>query len=186
VWHPTAVARKVALLRGINVGAGNRLSMARLRELMEGLGYEGVETLLQSGNVAFAAGEPAAESERRIAGALREQDGLEVPVLVRTRAQLAAVVKRDPLREQATNPKAYHVVFLSQRPDAKRVREVDPERYRPELFEQHGREIFVWWPDGAHRARLTHSFWERKLGVTATARNWNTVEKLLELAGRPG
>jgi uncharacterized protein (DUF1697 family) len=180
------MARKVALLRGINVGRNNRLPMPRLRELMESLGYENVETLLQSGNVAFASGAAASESERRIAEALRKQDGLEVPVLVRTRAQLAAVVKRNPLRDHASNPKLHHVVFLSERPDAKRVRAVDPERYRPELFAQHGREIYVWWPDGAHRAKLTHGFWERTLGVTATARNWNTVEKLLELTGRPG
>jgi uncharacterized protein (DUF1697 family) len=125
------MARKVALLRGINVGSKNRISMARLRELMEGLGYEQIETLLQSGNVAFAGGEAAAESERRIAEALRRDDGLEVPVLVRTRAQLDAVVKRNPLREHVTNPKFHHVVFLSEKPDAKRLRAVDRDSYRP-------------------------------------------------------
>ena len=68
----------------------------------------------------------------------------------------------------------------------KLVAAVDPADYEPEMFELHGRELFMWWPAGVHKARLTHSFWERKLKVTATARNWNTVERLLELAGRDG
>ena len=107
-------------------------------------------------------------------------------MLVRTRAQLAAVVKRNPLREHADNPKHHHVVFLSARPDPKLVAAVDPADYEPEMFRLHGRELFMWWPAGVHKARLTHSFWERKLKVTATARNWNTVERLLELAGTDG
>jgi uncharacterized protein (DUF1697 family) len=158
------VTRQIGLLRGINVGGRNRVPMAELRELMEALGYTGVETLLQSGNVAFGSKEPAATSERRIAERLHDQMGLDIKVLVRTRAELAAVVKRDP----------------------KLVAAVDPADYEPELFRLHGRELFMWWPAGAHKARLTHSFWERKLKVTATARNWNTAERLLELAGTDG
>jgi uncharacterized protein (DUF1697 family) len=99
---------------------------------------------------------------------------------------LAAVVKRNPLGEHADNPKHHHVVFLSARPDPKLVAAVDSADYEPEMFRLHGRELFMWWPAGVHKARLTHSFWERKLKVTATARNWNTVERLLELAGSDG
>jgi uncharacterized protein (DUF1697 family) len=180
------VTRQIGLLRGINVGGRNRIPMAQLRELMEALGYTGVETLLQSGNVAFGSTEPAATSERRIAKRLHDQTGLDVKVLVRTRAELAEVVKRNPLREHADNPKHHHVVFLSDRPDPKLLAAVDPADYAPEMFQLHGRELFMWWPAGAHKARLTHSFWERKLKVTATARNWNTVERLLELASTDG
>jgi len=180
------MTREVGLLRGINVGGRNRVPMAQLRELMEALGYTGVETLLQSGNVVFGSKQPAATSERRIAQRLHDETGLDIKVLVRTRAELAAVVKRNPLADHADNPKHHHVVFLSARPDPKLVAAIDPSDYAPEMFEVHGRELFMWWPAGAHKARLTHSFWERKLKVTATARNWNTVERLLELAGRDG
>jgi uncharacterized protein (DUF1697 family) len=112
------VTRQVGLLRGINVGGRNRVAMAQLRELMEALGYTGVETLLQSGNVVFGSKQPAATSERRIAKRLHAETGLDIKVLVRTRAELAAVVKRNPLGEHADNPKHHHVVFLSARPQA--------------------------------------------------------------------
>jgi uncharacterized protein (DUF1697 family) len=180
------MTRQIGLLRGINVGGKNRVPMAQLRELMEALGYTGVETLLQSGNVVFGSNEPAATSERRIARRLRDETGLDIKVLVRTRAELAAAVKRNPLGKHADNPKHHHVMFLSARPDPELVAAVDPADYEPEMFELHGRELFMWWPAGAHNARLTHSFWERKLKVTATARNWNTVQRLLEMAASEG
>jgi uncharacterized protein (DUF1697 family) len=108
---------------------------------------------------------------------------MDIPVVVRTAAELASVVRRNPLREQATDPKLHHVVFLSERPDPKLVKALEGEPIADELWMVDGREVFVWWPQGAHRARLTHAFLERRLNVTATARNWNTVEKLLAMAG---
>ena len=95
------MTRQIGLLRGINVGGKNRVPMAQLRELMEALGYTGVETLLQSGNMVFGSNEPAATSERRIARRLRDETGLDIKVLVRTRAELAAAVKRNPLGKHA-------------------------------------------------------------------------------------
>lgn len=172
----------VALLRGINLGAARRVSMADLRACMEGLGYEDVETLLQSGNVVYRGNESATAAERRIERALLERTGLEIPVAVRTASQMAAVVRWNPLREHASDPKRHHVVFLSAKPAAARVKTLDAKEYEPELFQLHGRELYVWWPDGVHRARLTLTTLERKLGVSGTARNWNTVEKLATMA----
>ena len=111
-------------------------------------------------------------------GACRIADQLRASPQVVTGVWL----KRNPLGKHADNPKHHHVMFLSARPDPKLVAAVDPADYEPEMFELHGRELFMWWPAGAHKARLTHSFWERKLKVTATARNWNTVQRLLEMA----
>jgi uncharacterized protein (DUF1697 family) len=176
------MSRMVALLRGINLGAARRVAMADLRECLEGLGYPEVETLLQSGNAVYRSQDSAAEGERRIERALLEQTGLEIPVAVRTARQLAAVVRRNPLREHAVDPKRHHVVFLSAKPSASRVASIDPSAYEPELFQVHGRELYVWWPQGVHRARLTLPVIERKLGVVGTARNWNTVEKLAAIA----
>jgi uncharacterized protein (DUF1697 family) len=175
--------RQVGLLRAVNLGSRNRLGMADLRAAVEALGYGGVQTHLQSGNVVFATDEKPAAAADRIRAALAERAGLDVEVLVRTSRELATVVERDPLREHVTDPRRYLVAFLSARPDPARLRQLDAEAYAPERFHAAGREVYVWVPDGVHRARLTHAFLERKLGVVATARNWNTVEKLLELAG---
>jgi uncharacterized protein (DUF1697 family) len=176
------MARLIALLRGINLARNKRLAMADLRDLMHGLGYEDARTLLQSGNVVFTASEAPATAARRIEERLARDAGLDVAVLVRTRDELAGVVARDPLREHVTDPRRYLVVFLSETPDPEALREIDPADFQPDRFHAHGDEIYVWHPDGIQNARLTHAFWERRLGVTATARNWNTVEKLLALA----
>jgi uncharacterized protein (DUF1697 family) len=176
------MSRLVALLRGINLGAARRLPMADLRASMERLGYEDVQTVLQSGNVVYRGGDSAERSGQRIRAQLLEDAGLDVPVMVRTARQMATVVRRNPLREHATDPKHHHVVFLERRPPKARAASLDPASFEPERFAVHGRELFVWWPDGVHRARLTLPTIERRLGVAGTARNWNTVEKLAELA----
>jgi uncharacterized protein (DUF1697 family) len=172
----------VGLLRGINLGARNRLGMAELRAVVEGLGYESPRTLLQSGNVVFGSPDSPDTTAKRIQDALARDAGLDVPVLVRTRAEMARIVKRNPLAEHATDPKFHHVMFLSGKADPAAVREIDAARYAPELFAAHGREVYVWMPGGTQASKLGHGFWEKRLGLAATARNWNTVTKLLEMA----
>ena len=176
------MTRQVGLLRGINVGARNRVAMAQLRELMEALGYTGVETLLQSGNVVFGSKEPAATSERRIAKRLHDETGLDIKVLVRTRAELAAVVKRNPLGKVATEPKRYQVSFLEKKLPAKTLKELEAVAAPSERVAAHGRELYAWHPAGVARSKLWAKLAGKGLGVTATARNWTTVEALLELA----
>ena len=174
--------RQIALLRGINLGSRRRVAMADLRDLMSDLGYDDVRTHLQSGNVVFTGPDPPERAARRIEKALARDTGVDTEVLVRTRDELARVVERNPLREHARDPKRHLVVFLSAEPDRKRLRGVDADDYAPERFATHGREIYVWLPDGVQKARLTHAFWEKRLEVSATARNWSTVERLLALA----
>jgi uncharacterized protein (DUF1697 family) len=176
------MTRQVALLRGINLGASRRLAMADLRAALERLGYEDVQTLLQSGNAVYRGGDSAETAEQRIRAQLAADSGLDVPVMVRTARQMAAVVRRNPLREHASDPKRHHVVFLEGRPAKARAASLDAERFEPERFALHGRELYVWWPDGVHRARLTLPAIERRLGLAGTARNWNTVERLAELS----
>lgn len=156
--------------------------MAELRDLMRKLGYEDAKTVLQSGNVVFTASEAPATVARRIEDRLARDAGLEVDVLVRTRDEIAEIVARDPLREHVTDPRRYLVVFLSAAPDPRTLKAVDPAQFEPERFHARGAELYVWLPEGIQNARLTHAFWEKRLGLVATARNWNTVEKLLALA----
>jgi len=174
--------RNVALLRGINLGSKNRVSMSQLRDLVTRLGYGDVETLVQSGNVVFSDDDSADVAAGRIEKALRKETGLDIAVMGRSGAELAAVVKRSPFGAALEDHRFHHVVFLDRAPDAGLVEAIDRERYLPETFDIDGREVYVLYPNGAGRARLTHGFWEKRLGVMATARNWNTVQRLAEMS----
>ncbi len=158
--------------------------MARLRELVEALGYDDVRTHLQSGNVVFSTSAAAPKTARAIEEQIAKQLGLTVPVLVRTEDELAAIVDANPLRDVATDPARYLVNFLSAPPDRRRLRELDAADFEPEVFRVVGSEAFVWSPSGVRASRLSYAFWEKRFDLTATGRNWNTVTKLLALAAR--
>lgn len=174
----------MALLRGINVGRNQRIAMSRLRELLAGLGYADVRTHLNSGNAVFRnTASPPEQAAGDIQAAIATHLGLTVPVLVRTADELAAVVAANPLADVALDPSRYLVAFLSAAPDPRQLAGIDPAEYAPEAFHVGNREIYLWFPDGVIAAKLGHTFWEKRLSLIATARNWNTVTKLLALAG---
>jgi len=176
------MARHIALLRAINLANKRRVSMSALRELLPDLGYEDVRTHLQSGNIVLTSDVSAKRLESELEKHLAAELGLDIQVLVRTRNQLADVIKRNPLGKVADDPSRYMVSFLSAKPDPKVVRELAKIDVAPEQFVVSGREIFAWYPNGFQRAKLGKVLTEKKLGVAATARNWNTVTKLLEIA----
>jgi uncharacterized protein (DUF1697 family) len=174
--------RQIVLLRGINVGGHRRIPMADLRALLTGLGYEGVRTHLQSGNVVLESKASPRTVGRTIERGIRDELGFDVEVFLRTRDELADVVARDPFGALAVDPSRYLVSFLSAEPSPERVREAAAVDVAPERFVASGREIYAWYPEGLQASKLVKVLSERRLGVTATARNWNTVTKLLELA----
>lgn len=181
---------QILLLRGINVGGHARFPMDRQRELMRGLGYRDVTVHLQTGNIVLAdPGTPPDETARRTEERIAAELGFPVPVMVRTREELAATVAANPYPRAAAEPKTLHVVFLSGEPaDTARLDAIDPADHAPDRFQLAGREIYLWCPEGVGRSRLAAKITGIRLpGVTATARNWNTVTKLLALAdrGRP-
>ena len=174
--------RQVALLRGINVGRHNRVGMAPLRELLERLGHEDVRTLLQSGNVVLTSDVTGEKLERALERAIARELGVEPRVVVRTVDELAAVVARDPFGAVADQPKLYQVSFLERELDPEVARELEAADVAPERVAVHGREIYAWHPGGVQRSPLVKLLGDRRLGLAATARNWNTVTKLLEMA----
>lgn len=179
------MARYVALLRGINVGGNKKVPMARLRELLQGLGYTDVATLLQSGNAVFTSQEKnPAQLVNRIEAAIAGEFGFEVAVVVRTRDELAAVIKANPLPGAEEAPSQFLVTFLSDVPEPKRLQEINPAAYLPDEFRVVGREIYARFPNGIGDSKLATVLSGPRLGVTPTARNWSTVTKLLELADR--
>jgi uncharacterized protein (DUF1697 family) len=176
--------RYAALLRGINVGKAKAVAMADLRELLAGLGYEDVQTLLRSGNAVFSAPRAKPEKlERAIETAIDKQLGMDVSCLVRTDAELSAAIAADPFGERATNGSRYLALFLSKAPDPKLLAAHDPTELAPDEIRLGERVIYQWCPDGLLEAPSLGPFVEKHLKVRATGRNWNTVMKLAELLG---
>jgi uncharacterized protein (DUF1697 family) len=178
------MARYVALLRGVNIGPRNRVAMPALREALEEAGFEDVRTYVQSGNIALTSPAKPETVRRKVERVVAERFALEIAVVVRTRAELAAVVKRNPLRKVATEPKRYQVSFLSGKLSAKVARELEEAAAADERVVVSGREVYAWHPQTVARSKLWAKLAGKTLGVTATSRNWTTVEALLELAGK--
>jgi uncharacterized protein (DUF1697 family) len=175
------VRRYVALLRGINVGGNKKVPMADLRALLEELGYEDVQTVLQSGNAVFRAPKPEPD---RIEAAIADRFGFDVRVLLRTGPELAEVVEGNPFPEVLQeDPKNLHVWFMDKSVEP----EVDPEAIAPERVAPGPKVLYVHHPNGAGRSEISKHLNARTLeGATVTARNWNTVLKLAELAVADG
>ena len=157
--------------------------MKALAALLEDLGYDDSRTFLQSGNAVLTSPKSAAEVKRELERGIAAELGLETEVFIRTRAQLAKVVAADPLGKVVENPSWYQVSFLAAKLPAKAARELENADVAPEQIVVLGREIYAWYPSGMQRTGLAQLLTERKLRVSATARNWNTVTKLLALAG---
>jgi uncharacterized protein (DUF1697 family) len=173
--------RQIALLRGINVGPTTKVAMATLREVFDGLGLTEVKTYINSGNVVFSGRRTgAAKLERAIAA----EFGFAVPVVVRTRDEIADVVAANPLADVATNASRYLVLFGDGELEAGRAEDVEPGP--KEQFAIRGREAYLWLPDGVQASPLAKAMNEKRFGVTLTGRNWRTVEKLLDLADAAG
>jgi uncharacterized protein (DUF1697 family) len=176
--------RQVILLRGVNVGARNRLPMAALREQLEQAGMSAVRTYVQSGNVVLDSDLRAEALAARCEALIADRFSLQVGVVVRTRAQLARVLRRDPLGELAAEPKLYQVSFCASKPSDDALKRIATLAAEGERLVAHGSEIYAWFPHGIGRSRLAAQLSGPALGVLATARNWTTVTKLLELAER--
>lgn len=173
--------RFVALIRGINVGKAKRVAMADLRALVEGLGYAGVRTLLNSGNVVFAGpgktGKAAAAIEKGMTGRL----GVSARVLVITARDLDRVVQENPLWEEVNNASRFLVAFFREPTDRERLLPLEKEDWTPEKLAVGSRAAYLWCPEGSLASRALEAV-GRILGDAVTTRNWNTVVKLQALA----
>jgi uncharacterized protein (DUF1697 family) len=176
------VAQHIVLLRGINLGSRNRVAMPALRAALEKDGFDDVRSYLQSGNLVLASSAKADAVARKVQCVIGKEFGLEIAVVTRTRAQLAKVVERNPLAKVAKSPKRYQVSFLDAKPSRAVVRRIEEAADPKERVVVEGREIYAWHPDTIARSKLWALLAGQDLGVTATARNWTTVTKLLELA----
>jgi uncharacterized protein (DUF1697 family) len=169
----------IALLRGINVGGKGMVAMPGLATAFEGAGATDVRTYIQSGNVVFTHRE---RTEAKLVDALErataDYAGFDVPVVLRTTAQMRAVVEKNPYPHASGT--TLHVMFYAAKVDAAALRALGLERFAPEEATAVGRDLYLHLPNGIGRAKLPPVL--AKLKVPGTARNWNTVTKLLAMA----
>jgi uncharacterized protein (DUF1697 family) len=163
---------QIALLRAVNLPSHGKVAMAELRDLVEGLGFTDVRTILQSGNVVFRSGGSGAELEKQLEAAASKDLGLKTEFMVRTAAQWNAIVKGNPFPAEAKKDPGHLVVMVCKDAPGKDVKVTGARR---EVVRVKGKEIYIVYPDGIGRSRL-------KVGTVGTGRNWNTVLKLQELA----
>ncbi len=170
----------VALLRGVNVAGHARVSMEELRTCFESLGLERVRTYIQSGNIVFEQKSASATGlVERLERGIKAKFDLDVHVIVRTTEEMSKVIENIPFRAQKKDES--HVTFLSAEPEDVPTREIEAMKDRLEEFLVSGREVYLYCPNGYGKSKLSNSFFERKLKVSATTRNWRTVNVLYKM-----
>jgi len=175
------MGRMVALLRAVNVG-GRKLPMAELRALSAELGWSDVATYIQSGNLVFSAPGKAEEIEAVLERAIEKTFGLDVPVIVRSKAEWAKYPALNPFPAVAKDTPAKLHILLSKRPPAKDAADVIQARAKAgEQIRQAGDALWLHYPEGAGTSKLTPSLIDRATGSPGTARNYNTLLKLKEM-----
>ena len=178
----TSLNRHIALLRGINVGGHNKLPMKKLAAIFRQAGCKQVQTYIQSGNVVLQAESNLASRLPLIVNELiRQEFGLEIPVVIRSGAEMARVLQSNPFLDQSSDSKELSVGFLAAQPDSARIASLDPHRSPPDEFVVQGREIYLRYPSGLARSKLTNAYFDSKLKTISTFRNWRTVCRLVEL-----
>ena len=175
-----AEARRIALLRGVNVGGKNKMAMRVLCEVFETVGCVESESYIQSGNVVFRSGLADAELQRKLAAAIEERFGFAVPVVVRSAEEMRKALEQNPFAEVAEERVA--VMFLRERPMAEAVARLEAARFLPERFAVVGGEIFLDMPNGAGRSKMTTAYFDSRLKTVGTVRNLRTVRTLVAMA----
>lgn len=176
--------KKIAILRGINVGGKRKILMADLKFLFEDLGYSEISTYIQSGNVIFTSDKTDEEEmANKIEKAIEEKFGFEVPVIVRAANDLQKTLSNNPFyKGDETDTTPLHITFLAQEPTDENLDKMKTFDFPPDKYTIEGRDIFIYCEGKYHQSKLTNNFFENKLKVKATTRNLKTVKKLCELS----
>jgi uncharacterized protein (DUF1697 family) len=181
----TTLNSYVALLRGVNVGGKHLLPMKDLAAMCSTLGCSAVKTYIQSGNVLFHADDAtAARVPAELPAVIEQRFGFRPPVTLRLATAMVTVTQRNPFLQRGADASALHVMFLSAAPEAAKVASLELSRFAPDEFAVVGQEVFLFYPGGMGKSKLGIDYFERRLSVIATARNWNTTCKLSELQGQ--
>ena len=177
----------IALLRGVNVGGHNKIKMDVLKSLCEKLGLTGVRTYVQSGNAVFSTKEKEKDLQKlaeRIEDAIEHEGGFRPSVILRTAAELQDVIARNPFRDrEGIEPAKLVVTFLASSPSTEACAKIRGIKADPEELHLDGRELYIYFPSGMGRTKLPLAAIDRAFKIAGTGRNWNTVTRLLAMAG---
>lgn len=166
----------IALLRGINIGGNHILPMKELVAILETLGFENIQTYIQSGNVVFRSGKKiGAKDAAEISGAIFRKKGFEPKVLLLSAKQLQDAIKHNPF--PTDDGKALHFLFLESKPGQPNMERLETLKGKSEAFKLDKKVFYLYAPEGVGRSKLAVAV-EKSLGVPVTGRNWNTVSKL--------
>ena len=173
----------VAILRGINVSGKNMIKMPALTNMLKEIGFHSVKTYLQSGNVIFKSQSTKPEDfAKQISDRIQKEFGLKVPVIVISGSYLQKVRDSNPfVKRNDIDLTKLHVTFLSEEPASENESKINAEQYLPDEFVVEKRTVYLHCPGSYGETKLNNNFFENKLKVTATTRNWKTVNALVEL-----
>ena len=174
----------VSMLRGVNLGVHNRIKMDDLRALYESLKLENPRSYVQSGNVIFRTKEKnGPQLARKIQGAIQKKFGCCPEIILRTTEEMRKTIAANPFPERTKlAPAKVLVTFLAGKPPGEAAANLDKFKGLPEELHLNGRELYIYFPNGAGRSKLPWSSVDKLLKVTGTARNWNSVQAMLAIA----
>lgn len=174
----------IAMLRGINVSGKNMLKMESLKKCMEDMGCNAVKTYIQSGNILFEfSNSNTTELTQHIKSSINEDFGLDVPVIVKQSDDFVTILSKNPfLNERHEHIDYLHVTFLGHLPDPQLVAKLETSAFLPDECVVYADLVYLFCPGGYGNTKLNNNFFERKLKVEATTRNWKTICKLSELS----
>jgi uncharacterized protein (DUF1697 family) len=175
----------ISILRGINVSGQKKIVMADLKVLFEKLKFQNVTSYIQSGNIVFKTSAELRDIElaKKIEIAIFKKYNFAVPVIIRTQQELEKAILSNPfLKEKNIKVEKLHVTFLSEKPNKALAESIHNLDYSPDRYFINENEVFLYIPGSYGLMKLSNQFFEKKLKVTATTRNWKTVNKLAEMA----
>ena len=179
------MATFTSVLRGINVSGQKKILMADLKELYAALNFKNVTTYIQSGNVVFNTDSSLSNQDiaNEIEKAIQQKYSFAVPVIIRRTPELAQIMAANPfLLDSSIDPEKLHITFLAEIPQKSNLEKLNTFNYPPDQFEVLGQEIHLHIPERYGDTKLSNSFFETKLKVSATTRNWKTVNQLNQMA----
>lgn len=180
-------ATYIALLRGINVTGHKTILMEDLKGLFEKMDFQDVKSYIQSGNILFKSGDTVSDAEltQRIQQSITARYNFYVPVFIRSREEMMRIMKDNPfLKEKDINPDWLYVTFLSESPRQSDREAILKYDFSPERFLVVRNEAYLYCPQGYGNSKISNLFFENRLKLSATTRNWKTVAKLVEMASK--
>jgi uncharacterized protein (DUF1697 family) len=176
----------ISILRGINVSGHRMIKMDALRQLFADLGFQNIQTYIQSGNIVFQDKKTDQRKlEKKIAKAITDKFSFDVPVIVKEFDELKQILSDNPFLTDNTKDTAHlHITFLADKPDQVNFDKIKDRQYQADEFHLVDKAIYLYCPNSYSNSKLTNSFFETKLKVTTTTRNWKTTNELLTIANK--